>query len=208
MTDTVLLFDAARAGHILGLAAGFGLALLADFVAVRAIVQPIGPRDVWTLRWLHRIILGGLALLWVSGLYLLWVRTGFEAGNFSPKLVTKLVIVGLLTMNALTIGGYALPRYAANLGRRFGEFPLHERLRLALVAGLSMSCWVSALVLGVFSQLKPMGFEGLQAIFAPVFLAGLAGALAFGLGASLFAGRGRDWGDTGVGRVPSRMLGM
>ena len=79
---------------------------------------------------------------------------------------------------------------------------------VVLVAGLSMSCWVSALVLGVFSQLKPMGFEGLQAIFAPVFLAGLAGALAFGLGASLFAGRGRDWGDTGVGRVPSRMLGM
>ena len=211
MTESVFLLDAARAGHIAGLACGLGLALVADLLALRSILAPVTQRDVWTLRCLHRIILGGLALLWISGLCILWLRTGFDPDRFSPKLITKLVIVALLTLNALVIGRYALPRYATFCGLRFGAFPVQERLRLSAIAGMSLSCWLSALALGVFSQLKALDFASLEAIFLPVFLAGIAGALAVGLGARALGafGEARAWADTpAMGRVHSRMLGL
>ena len=183
--ENVFLLDAARAGHMLGLATGLGLALCADVMALKSIFSEISRRDVWILRWLHRLILAGLALLWVSGLTLLHLRTGWEAANFSPKLITKLAIVSLLSVNALIIGLYALPCYAANRGRKFGQIALGPRLRLAAIAGVSLSCWMSALALGVFSQLKQMGFAGLEAVFVPVFLAGFAATLLV----ALFAAR-------------------
>ena len=145
----MFLTDAARAGHLIGLATGFGLALAADLLALRSLVHPVSHRDVWLLGWLHRLILGGLALLWLSGLLLLQHRTGFDPALFTPKLICKLAVVSLLTLNALLIGVYVLPRYTANAGRRFGDFELVPRLNLSLVAGISMSCWASALVLGV-----------------------------------------------------------
>lgn len=213
MPDPVLLLDLARAGHVAGLAAGLGLALVADLVALRSLVSPVGPTDVWMLRCLHRLILGGLGLLWVSGLCLLWLRTGFEASQFSPKLITKLVVVALLSLNALAIGGFALPRYAMYQGRLFCAFPLGDRLRLSVIAGLSLCCWLSALALGVFSHLKPMSFQSLEAVFVPLFLAGLAGALVIGFGArafAAFASPPRDgWTDAPLmRRTHSRMLGL
>ncbi|MCB1341329.1 MAG: hypothetical protein KDK24_09735 [Pseudooceanicola sp.] len=211
MPDSVLLLDLARAGHLTGIACGLGLALVADLVALRSFLSPVGSRDVWMLRCLHRIILGGLALLWVSGLYILWIRTGFDIAQFSPKLVVKLAVVTLLSLNALMIGSWALPRYARLAGLRFGDFPMQDRLRLSTIAGVSLSCWLSALALGVFSQLKVMDFATLQMIFAPLFLTAIAGALAMGLGARTLARltEPRDWAEApALGRVHSRMLGM
>ena len=185
--DSVLILDAARAGHMVGLAAGLGLALCADLLALRSVVKPVTDADVWIMWRLHRIILVGLAILWGSGLYLLQARTGWDPAAFSPKLVTKLAIVSVLTINAIVIGFYALPQFARNRGRRFGEFEPRTRLRLSVIAGVSLSCWMSALGLGVFSQLKPMSFGSLQAVFAPVFLTGLAGAVIVGLCATAIA---------------------
>lgn len=206
-----LSLDAARAAHMIGLALGFGLAIWADVMAVRSVVTPIAARDVTLLRMIHRAIIGGLVLLWASGLYLLHARTGFDLSKFSPKLMLKLAVVILLTANALVIGRYALPVYSQNVARRFGEIDLTLRMRLACIAAVSLSCWVSALALGVFSQLKPMSAEGLQAVFAPLFLIGLIGAVAitFLAGIAALAARRMDveWPrDTRVKRVPTRPL--
>lgn len=181
----IFLLDAARALHMFGLAVGLGLALCADVFALRSIFLPVSPRDLTILSWLHRVILVALALLWASGLYLLHVRTGWDWASFSPKLLTKLAVVGLLSLNALMIGNFALPCYAAYAGQRFGAIELPNWLRLSCIAGLSLSCWLSALALGVFSQLKTMPFADLQAVFAPIFLVGLSGAALIGLGAAV-----------------------
>lgn len=179
--DGVLLLDAARAAHLIGLALGLGLAFCADLLALRALSTPIAERDVWLLRSLHRVILGGLLLLWISGLYILYLRTGFDPAKFSPKLMAKLVVVTLLSLNALSISLHAIPGFAAQTGRTFGAFPPALRLRLALIAGLSASCWLTALALGAFSQLKPMGFDALFNTLSPLFALGLGGALLLSL---------------------------
>lgn len=197
--EGVLLLDAARAAHIMGLAAGLGLAFCADILAVRALFVPVSGRDVWLLGVLHRVILGGLALLWLSGLYILYLRTGFDPAQFTPKLMAKLAVVTLLSLNAASISRVALPAFASQQGRTFGTFPAALRLRLSAIAGLSLSCWLSGLALGVFSQFKPMGFDGLTAILAPVFAAGLGGAMLFAMAAGLIL---RDRPETG------RLAGM
>lgn len=171
--DSVFLLDAARGAHLMGLAVGFGLALCADILALKFVFRPIEQRDVWLMRLMLRIILAGLAVLWAPGLYILFIRTGLDPAQFSPKLIAKLIVVTLLSINALIIGVYALPCFEKKVGHRFGEFDPAALLKLSGIAGLSLSCWLSALALGVFSQLKPLPFDSLQAVLVPVFLVGL-----------------------------------
>ncbi|MCF6233911.1 MAG: hypothetical protein L3J36_12570 [Rhodobacteraceae bacterium] len=192
--DNTLLLDTVRAGHLVGLALGFGPAICADVLVAKSFFRPIRQRDVDLLKWLHMIVFAGVALLWITGLILLQIRTGFDLANFSPKLMTKVFVVVLLTGNAMAIGIYALPRFNDHVGVQFGKIDPPTLINLTLMAGVSMSCWLSALALGVFSQLKPLSSEALQAIFTPVFSIGLAGAILVGLGAVLIAraGAGRE----------------
>lgn len=190
--DSILLTDLLRMGHLAGLAVGLGLALCADLLAVRSFFVTISERDVWILRSLHWLIMAGVAILWGTGLGLLYIRTGFAAEAMSPKLMVKLGVVLLLTCNALIIGMFALPSYAAHQGQRFGHFALTERLRLSVIAGLSLSCWASALALGAISQLKPLPLDQLEMLFAPFFAVVISAVVFCGLGAGLLERLRRD----------------
>ena len=63
--------------------------------------------------------------------YLIWRGTGFDIYQFSPKLIAKIVVVTILTVNAVAIGQLALPYFERNTGVTFGQFSLAVRLRLA-----------------------------------------------------------------------------
>lgn len=177
MIDLSLLNDAARAAHLIGLALGFGVAILADLCAARSLVRPLYDHEFEDLHRYHRTVAFGLALFWASGLTLLWLRTGFDPDNFSPKLIAKLCVVSLLTVNAYLIGRIGLPTMMAWAGHRFGTLPLAHRLRLASLAGMSGAGWISALALGVFSMMKTFEWEALSEIIGAIYVVGLGGAL-------------------------------
>ena len=175
--DLTIVNDAARAIHLLGLALGFGVGIVADLSAARMVFRPLEDRDIRNLEDFHRIVTFGLVLLWASGLVLLWLRTGFQPENFSPKLMTKIGVVLLLTMNAIAIGRIGMPTMVAYQEWRFGELPLSMRAQLASLATISAACWISALALGVFSALKPMPWETLSVLVGVVYLIALGAAL-------------------------------
>ncbi len=175
--DLAMLNDAARAAHLLGLALGFGVAILADLCAARSLFRPLDDREFYTLHQYHRTVALGLALFWASGLILLWLRTGFDPAQFSPKLMAKLGVVSLLTINAILIGRIGLPTMEAWFGFRYGALPLTHRLRLAALAGMSGAGWISALALGVFSAMKTFEWEVLSQIIGVIYVVGLGGAL-------------------------------
>lgn len=175
--DLTMLNDAARATHLLGLALGFGVAILADLCAARSLFRPLDYREFETLHQYHRTVALGLTLFWASGLVLLWLRTGFQLENFSPKLMAKLGVVSLLTVNAILIGRIGLPTMIAWQGFRYGSLPLAHRLRLAALAGMSGAGWISALALGVFSAMKTFEWEVLSEIIGVIYVVGLGGAL-------------------------------
>lgn len=183
--DLTLVNDAARAVHLLGLALGFGVAIVADLSAARTLVRPLSLSEVETLERYHRMVAIGLALFWASGLVLLWLRTGFDLANFSPKLMTKLGVVALLTVNAVLIGRIGLPAMFDWQGARFGALPIMERLRLGALAGMSGAGWISAMALGVFSTMKTMEWPVLSEVIGMIYLVGLSGALMLALAAPM-----------------------
>lgn len=176
--DLSLINDAARAAHLVGLALGFGVAIMADVVAARSLMRPLTRHEFEDLHRYHRMVGFGLALFWVSGLVLLWLRTGFQVENFSPKLTAKLAVVALLTLNAHLIGRIGLPTMLAWLGCRFGALPLVHRLRLAALAGMSGAGWISALALGVFTAMKTFEWDILSQIIGGIYILAMSGALA------------------------------
>jgi len=174
--DLTLVNDAARAVHLLGLAMGFGVALVADASAARSLFRPLDLRELQSLERYHRTVSFGLLLFWTSGLVLLWLRTGFETSAFTPKLQAKIGVVSLLTVNAVLIGRVGLPVMYHYHGMRFGVLPFAVRVRLSLLGALSGACWISALALGVFSQLRAMSWETLSQIIGSIYLLGFLGA--------------------------------
>lgn len=177
MIDLDLLNDAARAAHLIGLALGFGVAIMADLCAARSMFRPLQDHEFDDLHRYHRTVALGLALFWASGLVLLWLRTGFDPENFSPKLIAKLCVVSLLTVNAYLIGRIGLPTMLDWAGYRFGALPLTHRLRLGALAGMSGAGWISALALGVFSMMKTFDSDILMEIIGAIYVIGLGGAL-------------------------------
>ncbi|MEO1537804.1 MAG: hypothetical protein AAFR73_08735 [Pseudomonadota bacterium] len=175
--DLTLLNDAARAAHLLGLALGFGVAIIADMCAARSLFRPLDDHEFHDLHRFHRTVTFGLALFWASGLVLLWLRTGFAVENFSPKLIAKLCVVGLLTLNAYLIGRIGLPTMIAYAGQRFGSLPLTHRLRLGALAGMSTAGWIAALALGVFSAMKTFEWNVLSEIIGMIYIVGFGGAI-------------------------------
>lgn len=175
--DLDLVNDAARAAHLLGLALGFGVAILADLCAARSLFRPLDEHEFADLHRYHRTVAFGLALFWASGLLLLWLRTGFDPANFTPKLIAKLCVVAMLTANAYLIGRLGLPTMIAYAGHRFGALPVTHRLRLGALAGMSGAGWIAALALGVFSAMKTFEWSVLSEVIGAIYIIGLGGAI-------------------------------
>lgn len=176
--DPTLINDAARAIHLLGLALGFGVALVADLSAARLLLRPLDRSEIAALERFHRMVAFGLVLFWLSGLVLLWLRTGLDIANFSPKLVAKLGVVTLLTFNAILIGKIGLTVVKKLGNRRFGALPTGVRIQMSLLGSLSTAGWVSALALGVFSQLRTTPWSVLSEIIGMIYLLALIGGFA------------------------------
>jgi len=175
--DAVLLNDGARLVHLLGLSLGLAIALLAGASAARAVLRPLHEREVEILQTLHHFVTLGLVFSWASGLTLLWLRTGFEVAQFSPKLWAKLCVVMILTVSAIAIGRIGLPTLLRFQSWWFGDIPLPTRVQLCALGVLSAACWLSALALGVFGYFKTLNADQLTHILAVTLITALFLAL-------------------------------
>jgi len=165
--------DFARFTHFIGLALGIGAGSFADFSLLRKLDKEITQCDLNNLEIIHKMVWVGLGFLWVSGLGLLYARTGFDPALFSPKLIMKLMVVAILTVNAVMLGTIAMPILKRSLNKTYLSFALEDKAQLCLLAALSIASWMSGLILGIFSALRPANFE----FIIPIFLVLYAGAL-------------------------------
>lgn len=172
----------AAMAHIGALAPGLACALVADAIALSTLVRPLGPRGLKILGWLHKTILCSVVLMWLTGGAMVLAKVMPGGAGISPKLVVKLGVVVLISLNALAIGRIALPQLRSMQGATFDAFPTRTRLQLGLIGGVSSACWMSALALGAIDVFKPMDFANLALCIGPILalgtLAGLAVAMA------------------------------
>lgn len=149
-----LAVDAVRLIHLLAVAVGLGTMVSTDVSTLRRVERPVNRNYSDTLEAAHSLMMPALLVAWVSGIALIGIRTGFDLTAFSPKLWMKLMVVGLLTSTAVVIKWRVMPIIEAAHGTTLMELSLQDKLVLAICAGLSMSGWGTALVLGASTFFK------------------------------------------------------
>jgi hypothetical protein len=124
----------------------------------------------------HRLattVLLSLVGLWISGLAIIGIDTGFDLQHIfqSGKLLAKLIVVTALTINGIAVHFYVIPRLA-NPSTRASPFNL-----LTITIGvLSTVSWGYAAFLGIARALTAhLGFGG----FISLYLLALAGGWLF-----------------------------
>ncbi|MBU2934783.1 MULTISPECIES: hypothetical protein [Pacificibacter] len=179
LTDfhTAAINDLIRYIHLLAVVIGFGTAFAVDATFLRRLKAPITRPFIAALHWHHQLVSYALLVMWMSGLALVYLRTGFDLENFSPKLIAKIIVVSILTANAWMINIHAMPLLAQSVGNSPLSLPSYSLIHLSLVAGVSTASWLLGLALGssvilktadatVFMCLLPIGYlcSGLMAI--------------------------------------------
>lgn len=171
------MVDTATFVHLAAMATGLGAVVFADTTILRRLSRRITRRQVAVIDHAHVLISIALVLLWLSGVAIIGLKTGFDVAQFSPKLVTKLGTVSVLTVTAIAMSRFALPYLRANIGRRLIDAPLVEQCQLALCVAMSGAGWGTALLLGSSKILKTAGSEVMM-MAATLHGFALGGALA------------------------------
>lgn len=112
--------------------------------------------------------------LWLSGLAIIGVDTGFDGAAIlaKPKLLAKLTVVLLLTANGFYLHRVVLPSLLHPGG---SARPLaHVAARAARAGAFSAASWSVAVFLGVARPLAPLlGYAGFMALFGLTVVAAL-----------------------------------
>jgi len=174
-----LFLDLVRVLHFLGFAVGIGAAVFLEGLVLSRARVAIEEEELALIEHGHRLILIALGVLWLSGLALIGLRTGFDPALITGKMQMKMWVVAALTANAFVIAWVATPILRDALYRSLAD--MHD-VSLAMIggaAGLSAAGWLSALMLGAVSHLATMPIETLGPVFTAVLAAGAVGGAVF-----------------------------
>lgn len=156
---SVVVIDAIRYLHLLAVAIGLGAAFFADLSVLRHLRRPVTQDLLELLAACHRVVWAGLIGMWITGIALIYVRTGFDMSAFTPKLFNKLIVVTVLTCVALAMGRIAMPMLAQHLGERPLVLPLVSKLKGGVLVAISGASWLMALAMGESKVLAASGWE-------------------------------------------------
>ncbi len=176
--DSQVFIDAARYAHIIAVAIGFGAAFLADYHVVSRLGRPIDDHLTTTLQLCHSVIWAMVFGMWATGFVLVYIRTGFDPVNFTPKLICKIITVTILTANAMLISKIAVPLVEENRGRSLMWLPLKSKLCLAGIGAISSASWMLALAMGSSKVLAASGWIVFAFLMPVIYFLGVFAAVA------------------------------
>lgn len=147
--------------HVLALAIALGAVLKEDY---RLIWGRQTRLDVQGLHQVARLVFVSLAVLWFTGLVLIGIDTGFAVDKIvnNPKLMAKLTVVVVLTVNGMVLHRYLMPLLNSSRART-----VLAATAFSLVGAISMVSWISAAALGVAKPIASMfSYAGFISIYA------------------------------------------
>lgn len=174
-----VVFDALRVLHMASFAVGIGTAAFLELQVMKRFQTRIDSEGLQIVLTGHKLIFGALVTLWATGLCLMTLRIGFLGGDLSVKILAKLWVVTLLTLNMRVIESFVIPELYEVEGMALGDIPRRIRSRLGAVAGFSGGCWLTALLIGGMTIATEMSASGLTLTVGTILLAAICvGALA------------------------------
>lgn len=154
MHITETFIDLLRGLHLVCFAAGMGTSLYFDFRTLSGMRRPVTDRDLALLNAIHNWVTFAFVGLWISGIGLVYVRTGFVLESFSPKLWTKLMVMSLMVMNAVALARIVFPVLRDQIGSPLLMLPLGRLSLITQIACNSLFCWTMGVSLGASTVLK------------------------------------------------------
>ena len=111
-----------------------------------------------------------LTLLWVTGLAIIYLDTGFDPAILAekPKLLLKLMCVVVLTANGMVLHHISFPVLI-----KAGPLSTWESIFLACTGALSTSHWLMAAFIGIARPLGRIPIESLATFYGAICLATL-----------------------------------
>ena len=143
--------------HVLGVVWGVGGVLMLDVHLLRHLRgADITQQDERFTHFVSAFVKAGLIVVWVSGLAVIGIAPdGPAAVLANPKLQAKLVVVVVLTINALFVETLALPLIARNVGRPLFDGVGQVRRSVILGCGaVSTLSWSYPVALGLARELN------------------------------------------------------
>jgi hypothetical protein len=165
--------------HLIGLCFGLGGATMLDFWILRWMRWGGLPNEIArTFLFVSKVVSVGLVLLWVSGLGFLAIYA-FEAPEklSNPKIVAKVTVVTVLTLNGWLIHALVLPGVLRDVSRPMFDGVSRLRTGVFLISGaVSGVSWYTAFALGLMRELNGRVAAGLLLALwlAAMVAAGLA----------------------------------
>ena len=143
MFKLLLLF-----AHLLGTSLALGAIVATDIRLLRRLADDrvrIAPPNPFVMR----LITVALLLLYATGTAMIALGVTGDPDYLSnnPKLQAKLVLIALLTVNALVLHRYTFPGLAR--GRRVARWKVGDFMRVAVPVSLSNCLWMYCAFLGI-----------------------------------------------------------
>jgi hypothetical protein len=134
--------------HLLGTSLALGAIVATDIRLLRKLADArvrLAPPNPYVMR----LITIALVVLYVTGGSMLWLglreNPDYLAGN--PKLQAKLMLVAVLSINALVLHRFTFPGLAH--GRRVARWKLGDFIRVGVPVALSNGLWMYCAFLGI-----------------------------------------------------------
>ena len=143
--------------HVLGVVFGVGGVLMLDIDLVRLLRgSKVTAQTVALTHFVSRFVKAGLVAVWISGLLIIAIAPDGPASVLAnPKLQAKLVVVVVLTVNALFVETLALPLLVRNVGKPLFEGVDQVRRSVVLGCGaISTLSWLFPVALGLARELN------------------------------------------------------
>jgi hypothetical protein len=143
--------------HLIGLIMGLGGAILADTtIFTRGVIRPVSAYTIHQAKFLSHIVSIGLAILWISGIALIWVNTLAHPEYITnQKLWAKIVIVVMLTINGVLVHKLVLPLLKKSIGQRlFDHTSAKQVFGMTALGSISLVSWTVPFILGKASELN------------------------------------------------------
>jgi hypothetical protein len=164
--------------HFAGIVLGVGSATLLDLIIFRFVLtRRVDINSIHIIIFASYIIMTGLVLLWISGIGFFGYYWWYDPVKIdNPKLVAKIIIVTILTINAFFVHSMVIPQIKGQVGLNFGThlltgLPFVHSFLLTFIGTVSAISWYIPLILGIVPQFNnTIPFEIILAGYAMLIL--------------------------------------